>query len=98
MDSKIYETTLEINLKHLTHNFEFIKTKIDSHVKTLCVVKAMGYGSDYIIVSKHLEELGVDYLAVAFSSEGVLLREAGIRLPILVLYPQPGNFAKILSI
>lgn len=66
-------------------------------MKLLAVVKAAGYGSDATIIAKHLEKIGVDYFAVAYVSEGILLREAGIATPILVLHPQPANFQKLIQ-
>ncbi len=95
--SSVKETTLVINLAHLTHNYKYIKSKVDKNVKVLAVVKASGYGSDVIAVSKHLEKIGADYFAVAYTSEGVILREAGIKKPILVLHPQPTNFKKLIE-
>jgi len=95
--SSIKETVLEINLEHLTYNFNYLKSKVAAHVKMLAVVKASGYGSDAVVIAKHLEKIGADYFAVAYASEGVLLREAGIQLPILVLHPQPVNFQKLIE-
>ena len=95
--SKTKETVLEINLRALKHNFEYLKSKIDSNVKTLAVVKAFAYGSDSVEVAKYLEELHIDYLAVAYANEGVQLRNAGIMSPILVLHPQPINFKVIIK-
>jgi len=89
---KANETILEINLKALKLNFDYISSKINNNTKFMAVVKAFGYGSDAIIVAKHLQELRADYLAVAYVSEGVELRNAGITIPILVLHPQPINF------
>ena len=94
---KANETVLEIDLKALKHNFEYLKTKVDTSVKTLAVVKAFAYGSDAIEVAKYLEELNVDYLAVAYAQEGIALRDAGIKSPILVLHPQPTNFKLIVE-
>lgn len=91
------ETVLEINLKALKHNFEFIRSRIDPSVKFLAVVKAFAYGSDSVEVAKCLEELNVDYLAVAYAQEGIMLRDAGIRTPILVLHPQPVNFKSLIE-
>jgi len=48
-------------------------------------VKANAYGHGIVEVSKHLESIKTDYLAVAFISEGVTLRKNGIKTPILVL-------------
>ncbi|GAA4273369.1 alanine racemase [Aquimarina gracilis] len=95
--SSTKETVLEINLAHLTHNFNYLKSKIADHVKMLAVVKASGYGSDAAIIAKHLEKIGADYFAVAYASEGVILREAGVKIPILVLHPQPVNFPKLIE-
>lgn len=63
----------------------------------MAVVKANGYGSDAITVALELQELGVDYMAVAYVSEGAFLRDAGVTLPILVLHPQPINFELMVS-
>ncbi len=95
--SNTKETVLEINLPHLTHNFNYLKSKVKSSVKILAVVKASGYGSDAVVMAKHLEKIGADYFAVAYTSEGILLREAGIKTPILVLHPQPVNFQKLVE-
>ena len=39
-----------------------------------------------------LQHQGVDYLAVAFADEGVLLRERGISMPIVVLNADADSF------
>ncbi len=94
---KSLETLLELNLKALTHNFDYLKSKLSSTVKFMAVVKAFAYGSDACVVAKHLQQLNVDYLAVAYTNEGVALREAGITKPILVLHPQPVNFNSLIK-
>lgn len=94
---KATETTLEINLNALEHNFNYIKSKLKPDVKLMGVVKAFAYGSDSNVVAKKLEQLGVDYLAVAYASEGVALRNAGIKTSILVLHPQTVNFEAIVE-
>lgn len=95
--AKAEETVLEIDLKALTHNFNYLKSKLNPKTKFLAVVKAFAYGSDAIEVGKHLENIGADYLAVAYAKEGVALRDAGVRLPILVLHPQPINFKTLID-
>ena len=89
--SKVLETTLEINLDALRHNFDFLKSKLQNNSLFLAVVKAFAYGSDAVAVANFLQKSGVDYFAVAYVSEGVDLRKAGITVPILVLHPQLGN-------
>lgn len=94
---KTHETILEINLKALKHNFEYIKSKINSKTELMAVVKAFGYGSDAAVVANYLQKLGVDYFAVAFVNEGVILRDSGITKPVLVLHPQPVNFKLLIE-
>lgn len=89
---KAQETVLEIDLKALQHNFEHLKSKLQPSTKLLAVVKAFAYGSDAEEISNCLQNLGVDYFAVAYTNEGVALRKAGITKPILVLHPQSINF------
>ncbi|MEN8789925.1 MAG: alanine racemase [Flavobacteriaceae bacterium] len=94
---KANETLLEIDLQALEHNYNFLKSKINPQTRLLAVVKAYAYGSDSVIIAKKLEKLGLDYFAVAYTKEGVLLREAGIKTPILVLHPQPFYFRQIIE-
>ncbi len=51
----------------------------------LAVVKANAYGLGAVSISKALAGAGVDWLGVTCTSEGMELRGAGIRKPILVL-------------
>ena len=53
--------------------------------KVLVTVKADAYGHGLIPVSKRLVASGVDYLGVASIDEGIKLRKAQIKIPILVL-------------
>ena len=94
---KAQQTVLEIDLNALTHNYNYLKSKLKSETKFLAVVKAYGYGSEACEIAKHLEQLGVDYFAVAYVQEGVALRNAGVTKPILVLHPQPVNFESLIE-
>jgi len=75
----------EINLKQLQENFRLVKKHVGPERKILAVVKADAYGHGAVPVARALEEAGVDYLGVAAVNEGVELRQAGVRRPILVL-------------
>lgn len=81
-------TTLEINKVAILHNLAFFKAKLNKQTKILVVIKAFAYGSDASILATILAQQKVDYLAVAYTQEGVRLRKAGIKLPILILHPQ----------
>jgi len=90
--AKVRETVLELDLKALTHNYHYLRAKLRPETKFLSVVKAFAYGSDAQVIAKKLEELGTDYFAVAYTNEGIALRDAGITKPILVLHPQEVSF------
>ncbi len=93
----VEETVLEIDLHALEHNYNYIRTKIKESTHFLGVVKAFAYGSDSVAIAKKLEALGADYLAVAYTNEGVALRDAGIKLPILVLHPQRVRYTTLIE-
>lgn len=88
---------LEIDLQALEHNFRYLSEKAGKGVKRMAVVKAFGYGSEAVAVSKKLESLGAEYLAVAFASEGIFLRKSGVRLPILVFQSHPHHFESLID-
>lgn len=94
---KAQQTVLEIDLNALTHNYNYLKSKLKPDTKFMAVVKAFGYGSDSCEIAKHLQELGADYFAVAYVTEAVALRDAGVTKPILVLHPQPVNFESLIE-
>jgi len=94
---KATETVLEIDLDALGHNFRYLKSKLKDTTKMMGVVKAYGYGSDAVEIAKELQHLGIDYLAVAYVNEGILLRNSGITIPILVLHPQTVNLEIIIE-
>jgi alanine racemase len=75
---------IEIDLGQFKQNISIIRRHIGSALFCL-PVKANAYGHGLCVMGKAAEEAGVDYLAVAHLQEGVKLRLAGIKLPILVL-------------
>ncbi|TMM32358.1 alanine racemase [Polaribacter aestuariivivens] len=89
-------TVLEIDGNALEHNLNYFKQKLQPTTKILAVVKAFGYGSDGVQVAKFLENK-VDYFAVAYAHEGIALREADVKTPILVLHPHIQNLQDIVN-
>ena len=90
-------SSLELDRNALQHNVSYFKQKLNPNTKLLAVVKAFSYGHDAIAISKILEKNKVDYLAVAYTAEGIALRNAGITLPILVLHAQVQNYSAIIE-
>ena len=75
----------EISLSQLKENLAIIRRHVGPERKVLAVVKADAYGHGAVPVSRALEEARVDALGVACVAEGLELRQAGIRAPIVVL-------------
>ena len=84
---------LEIDLDALRHNLELLRRKVGPAVPVRPVVKADAYGHGAIPIAQALEAAGVDGFCVAAVDEALELREAGIRVPLLVLYPIPPAWA-----
>ena len=83
-------TWAEIDLNAATYNYNVIRKQIKKGTKLCCVVKANGYGHGAVQLSKLYERLGAEYLAVSNIEEGIQLRKANVRLPILILgYTDP---------
>ena len=89
MESTLKRTWAEIDLDALEHNYKTLRNRVGNDVKFLGVVKADAYGHGAIMVSKTLEELGADYLAVSSIDEAMELRMNGINMPILILGHTP---------
>ena len=74
-----------IDLSAIRHNVRQIRACLPAGTRMIAVVKANAYGHGAIPVSRAALGAGADWLAVAIPEEGVELRSAGIRVPILVL-------------
>lgn len=92
LEMKTHETVLEVNLDAVVHNFNFYRSRLNPNTKIVCMVKADAYGAGAVEVAKTLQYHKCDYLAVAVAEEGVVLRKAGITLPIIVLNPEVNSF------
>ena len=94
MESTLRRTWAEIDLDALAHNYRTLRAHVGPAVKFLGVVKADGYGHGAIQVSRTLEALGSDYLAVSSIDEAMELRHNGIAMPILILGHTPREQVK----
>ena len=91
-----HDTVLEINLNALAHNLRYFKSKLPPTTKLMVMVKAFGYGSGAEEVASLLEFNKADYLAVAYTDEGVELRKAGISLPIMIMNPERSSLPTLI--
>ena len=97
LQEKSHDTVLEINLNHLVHNLNYYRSLLRKEVKVMAMVKAFSYGSGSYEIASALQHHGVNYLAVAYSDEGVELRKAGIKLPIMVMNPEEQSFNDLIE-
>jgi len=77
-------TLCTIDLAALRWNLRQVRAKVGAQVKILSMVKANAYGHGAPAVARVLAEEGSDAFGVATLEEGMELRQAGIRAPILV--------------
>jgi alanine racemase len=75
----------EISLSAISNNLRYVK-KIVKNRPVIAVVKADAYGHGILEISKRLIKEGVFCLAVAYTGEAKELRDAGINVPIIVLF------------
>jgi alanine racemase len=82
----------EVSLSALTGNLRAIRDYVNppsekrkTPRKVLSIVKGNAYGHGGPAVAKALEKAGSDWFGVASAGEGMEIRKAGVRAPILVL-------------
>ncbi len=94
---QVHQTVLEINLSHLAHNLKQYQQTVQPGTQLMAMVKAFSYGAGSAEIANVLQFNKVDYLAVAYADEGVVLRQAGIALPIMVMSPDVYSFQTIVE-
>ncbi|MCB2219680.1 MAG: bifunctional UDP-N-acetylmuramoyl-tripeptide:D-alanyl-D-alanine ligase/alanine racemase [Bacteroidetes bacterium] len=97
LQQKAHETVLEINLNALVHNLDYFRKKLNPNTAIMAMVKAFSYGSGSFEIANILQFHRIDYLAVAYADEGVELRKAGIKTPIMVMNPDEQSFDAIIK-
>ena len=97
LQQKAHDTVLEINLNALVNNLNYFRKKLNPNTKIMAMVKAFSYGSGSFEIANILQFHRIDYLAVAYADEGVELRKAGIKTPIMVMNPDEQSFDAIIK-
>ncbi|MDP9339479.1 MAG: alanine racemase [Acidobacteriota bacterium] len=95
----------DVSLPALVHNFRSIRAYVNPQTekrstprKVLCIVKGNAYGHGGPEVAKTLEKAGSDWFGVTCTEEGIGLRKAGVRKPILILTSfVPGEEKRLLQ-
>jgi alanine racemase len=97
LEQKVHQTVMEINLTSMVHNLKEYQQKLLPSTKLMAMVKAFSYGSGSVEVARLLEFYKVDYLAVAYTDEGIDLRLGGITLPIMVMNVDEAGFDALIE-
>ena len=92
LEQKVHETILEVNLNAVVSNLNYYRSFLKPETKLVCMVKADAYGAGAVEVAKTLQDLRVDYLAVAVADEGAELRRHGITQNIMIMNPEMTAF------
>ena len=80
---------IEIDLDAIVANARLLQGLLPPGISLQAVVKGDAYGHGAVSVARALVAEGVTSLSVATFDEGVELRQAGVTVPILVLFPIP---------
>ena len=97
MHDRTKRSWAEVSLGALEKNVKNMRSKLPEGCRFLGVVKADAYGHGALPVARKLEELGVEYLAVACLEELRQLRQGGITAPVLILGYTPPEYARELA-
>ncbi len=89
-------TWAEVDLDAIAHNISTLRRLTTPPTRFMAVVKANAYGHGAVAVAWQALAAGADWLGVARLEEGVQLRQAGIRAPILVFGYTPPEAAGVL--
>ncbi len=95
LQEKSHNTVLEISLNKISHNINYFKSQLNAGTKIMCIVKATGYGLGGNEIANTLKHSNINYLAVAYTDEGVMLRKSGVTLPIMVMNPEENSFTDL---
>ena len=87
-------TWAEIKISGIGYNYYTMKAKLPENCKFMGMIKADAYGHGAVPIARYLELVHCDYLAVACIDEAQELRDAGNKLPILVLGTTPIEFTE----
>lgn len=92
LQHKTHLTTLHVSLPALAHNLRYHRSLLQPDTKLVAMVKAHSYGLGDVELVNELLYQGTDYLAVAYTDEGVRLRKRHIQTPIIVLGAEAHSF------
>lgn len=97
LTEQIHQTVMEVDLNAMANNLREYRSVLQPGTRVMAMVKAFGYGSGSFEIANLLQFHGVDYLGVAYADEGVVLRKAGIRVPIMVMNTENSSYDSLVQ-
>jgi alanine racemase len=97
LENKNHRTRLEIDLSSVAQTLHLFKAGLKPDTRIMAMVKAFSYGAGSFEMANLLQFHHVNYIAVAYVDEGVELRKAGIRMPIMVMNTAPSSFSSLVE-
>ncbi len=91
LELQVHQTLMEVNLDAIAHNLNEFRRLLAPETGIMVMVKAFAYGAGPAEIASLLEYHRVSYLGVAYADEGIELRNAGVRLPVMVMNPDPSS-------
>lgn len=97
LELKTHQTQLTVNLNAVLSNLNTFRWYLDKGTTVMAMVKAFAYGAGAREISEWLSYNGVDFLAVAYTDEGISLRDKGITKRIMVMNPDPYSLGSMIE-
>ena len=97
LTEQIHQTVMEVDLNAMANNLREYRSLLQPGTRVMAMVKAFGYGSGSFEIANLLQFHGIDYLGVAYADEGVVLRKAGIRVPIMVMNTENSSYDSLVQ-
>ena len=93
---KVHQTVFEINFNAIANNLNVFRSMVKPSTKIMLMTKAFSYGAGSYEIANMLHYHQADYLAVAYADEGVLLRQNGVTIPIMVMNSEEQGLSSVL--
>lgn len=78
-----------IDLVGVRENLRQFRRRLGSNTRIMPILKANGYGTDAVAMSRFFESEGIDIIDVSWLDEALYLRSHGIQCPLFTLYCTP---------
>ncbi len=97
LEKRVHQTRLEVDLNDVLFNLNMFRSKLPPETSVMAMIKAFAYGAGPNDIAEWLNYNGIDYFAVAYTDEGISLREGGVTNRIMVMSPEENSFRALIA-